>query len=290
MKYLCLILLIFVVSCSHKTPPSLVVPSSPSHLQKIQYDTDGDGIGDDVDKCPNVPGVAKYQGCPVPDTDGDGIEDELVTEKKVTKSNRIKDEPNFIESYNIKKREKKNYHISKPYMRSITNPGRLVYHIPDTMVSFKTYTIKIRISRDTSNRVILQNMAKVIDTIIKSTSSMEILIMDPSTSKSFEITKVNSERQIVDDEGYTEWQYDVTPLKSGKLQLSLVVSIIRDGDKKQIVYMDNIYVESNTPVAIEIFLSKNWQWIVSTIITSILTPILFWWYKKRRRRRSEKIL
>jgi len=40
-------------------------------------DSDGDGIADDVDKCPNVPGVAKYNGCPVPDSDGDGINDEL---------------------------------------------------------------------------------------------------------------------------------------------------------------------------------------------------------------------
>jgi outer membrane protein OmpA-like peptidoglycan-associated protein len=39
-------------------------------------DTDADGITDDVDKCPNVPGVAKYQGCPVPDTDNDGIDDD----------------------------------------------------------------------------------------------------------------------------------------------------------------------------------------------------------------------
>jgi outer membrane protein OmpA-like peptidoglycan-associated protein len=39
-------------------------------------DTDGDGITDDVDKCPTVKGVAKYEGCPIPDTDKDGINDE----------------------------------------------------------------------------------------------------------------------------------------------------------------------------------------------------------------------
>ncbi len=39
-------------------------------------DTDGDGIIDDEDKCPTVPGLAKYQGCPIPDTDKDGINDE----------------------------------------------------------------------------------------------------------------------------------------------------------------------------------------------------------------------
>ncbi len=40
-------------------------------------DTDGDGINDEADKCPTQAGTAKYNGCPIPDTDGDGINDEL---------------------------------------------------------------------------------------------------------------------------------------------------------------------------------------------------------------------
>ena len=39
-------------------------------------DTDNDGIIDSLDKCPTVPGIAKYEGCPIPDTDKDGIDDE----------------------------------------------------------------------------------------------------------------------------------------------------------------------------------------------------------------------
>jgi len=39
-------------------------------------DTDKDGINDEEDKCPTVAGVAKYNGCPIPDTDKDGINDE----------------------------------------------------------------------------------------------------------------------------------------------------------------------------------------------------------------------
>ncbi len=39
-------------------------------------DTDGDGITDDKDKCPTVPGLARYNGCPIPDRDKDGINDE----------------------------------------------------------------------------------------------------------------------------------------------------------------------------------------------------------------------
>ena len=51
-----------------------VAPLPPAPV--VEKDTDGDGIVDSKDKCPTVPGVAKYDGCPIPDTDGDGINDE----------------------------------------------------------------------------------------------------------------------------------------------------------------------------------------------------------------------
>lgn len=39
-------------------------------------DTDGDGIPDNKDSCPLQAGLERYKGCPIPDTDGDGINDE----------------------------------------------------------------------------------------------------------------------------------------------------------------------------------------------------------------------
>jgi outer membrane protein OmpA-like peptidoglycan-associated protein len=44
--------------------------------ETVVMDSDGDGINDNVDKCPNTPGVAKYNGCPIPDSDNDGVNDE----------------------------------------------------------------------------------------------------------------------------------------------------------------------------------------------------------------------
>ena len=55
-----------------KKIPVVVVPPPPPPPK----DTDGDGIIDDLDKCPTVFGLAKYDGCPIPDTDKDGINDE----------------------------------------------------------------------------------------------------------------------------------------------------------------------------------------------------------------------
>lgn len=40
-------------------------------------DRDGDGVADDRDECPDVPGLAEFHGCPEPrDRDGDGIADD----------------------------------------------------------------------------------------------------------------------------------------------------------------------------------------------------------------------
>ena len=52
-------------------------PLKAVEIPQAPKDTDGDGINDDVDKCPEVAGVAQYEGCPVPDTDSDGINDSL---------------------------------------------------------------------------------------------------------------------------------------------------------------------------------------------------------------------
>lgn len=68
--------------------PVKLAPTPPAPVKEAPKDSDNDGITDDKDKCPTVPGVAKYDGCPVPDTDGDGINDEndkCPTEKGLAK-------------------------------------------------------------------------------------------------------------------------------------------------------------------------------------------------------------
>lgn len=59
-----------------RKPKPWVEPTVAIVLPPVDKDTDGDGIFDSRDKCLTVPGVAKYEGCPVPDTDKDGIFDD----------------------------------------------------------------------------------------------------------------------------------------------------------------------------------------------------------------------
>ncbi len=52
-----------------------VVTVDTTKVVKV-VDFDGDGIPDNQDKCPTVPGIMRYLGCPIPDTDKDNITDD----------------------------------------------------------------------------------------------------------------------------------------------------------------------------------------------------------------------
>ena len=158
--------------------------------------------------------------------------------------------------------------------------GKLIYNIPDTMKLGNIYTIKIRIKRDINNLKIIDTLYKQQVVNIKTTSCMEVVVIDPSTndSKSFSILKQNSDKQFIDDSDYTEWVYSVKPLKSGKLKLNIVISIIKNDNKKEIVYFNSVYVKSDNIVVVETFWEKYWQWIMSTIII----PFIVFIYKKRK--------
>lgn len=49
-------------------PANITIPATP-------VDSDGDGISDSADHCPNQAGTPDFNGCPIPDSDGDGVID-----------------------------------------------------------------------------------------------------------------------------------------------------------------------------------------------------------------------
>jgi OOP family OmpA-OmpF porin len=53
-----------------------LIPGSAEWQGCPAPDTDHDGIDDAHDSCKNVPGLARYHGCPIPDSDNDGVNDE----------------------------------------------------------------------------------------------------------------------------------------------------------------------------------------------------------------------
>lgn len=59
--------------------PKKVLIAAPTPVLKVERtDRDGDGVPDNEDACPDVPGPAENHGCPIVlDSDGDGIPDDV---------------------------------------------------------------------------------------------------------------------------------------------------------------------------------------------------------------------
>jgi hypothetical protein len=51
-------------------------PQPETFANPLTFDTDNDGVYDVEDRCVDIAGVARFEGCPVPDSDADGINDE----------------------------------------------------------------------------------------------------------------------------------------------------------------------------------------------------------------------
>ena len=186
-----------------------------------------------------------------------------------------------------------NKNIFIPLVDDINNEigiGRVVYKIPDTMIILRNYDIIVRIMKkvndsNKSDLNIHKNIGvKYVDTNIMITNRMEVDLVDSSPDSCFKICRVNSGIQLIDNSSYTEWIFTVRPMKHGKKELKLVISIIEDGDKKQIVYTDVVNVKDDIGKDIFIFWKSEWKWI----FTTILIPIFVYFWKKRNKKNNDK--
>jgi len=154
--------------------------------------------------------------------------------------------------------------------------GRLVYEIPTEMVKFRTYKIEVRIGESETDISIVQNINPIVDVTIRTSELMQVELVDP-TNNSFTIVS-QSAQQLIEVDEFTAWVFYVTPLRHGKNYISVVVSIVRDGNLKQSVYEDYILVETSNWIEIETFISNYWQWIVGFIVSTLI-PFGIWLLK-----------
>jgi hypothetical protein len=162
--------------------------------------------------------------------------------------------------------------------------GNVVYRIPSMMTVRTSYQVLVRISKSEVN--IYENLnGNVRTTKIPLTETMQVNLIDdsPSDNKSFDIIKDNDSIQIVDTtNSYTQWSWNVTPLRVGVGKLKVIISIIKNGNKKDIVYEDSVKIKMDLPKQIYYWFLKYWQWL----FTSILIPFLVWLYKKIKNKKE----
>jgi hypothetical protein len=165
-------------------------------------------------------------------------------------------------------------------MNSTTELGNVVYKIPSEMSVRSVSKVLVRISKSTVH--IYENLnGVVISSDIAVTEKMEVRLIDPSSSDSrmFDIVSTNNSEQIIENDlSYTEWYWSVTPLRSGKGNLKIVISIIRENGVKELVYEDEISVKMDFIKQLKFFFGKYWQWLFG----SVLIPFVVWFYNRKK--------
>lgn len=165
--------------------------------------------------------------------------------------------------------------------------GRIVYKIPEVMKVRTTYKVLVRISKSKSVVSIYDSLqGTIMQSSIRVTETMEVKLLDisPADNKSFEIVDGNSGIQLIEDgDTYTEWSWNVTPVRVGNSRLKIVVSVIRNGNKKDIVYEDSVEVQKDIFVQVGFFFKKYWQ----VFMTAVAIPFIVFLYKRRKEKKKE---
>lgn len=150
--------------------------------------------------------------------------------------------------------------------------GTLLHNIPDSMRVGKKQRIEVRLSRGQNRITIVKNVRgsqKVKIQEIKVGSAMGVKLI--ASPHDFEVLKHSSEIQAVSRRGYTLWEWDVTPLKDGKLDLHLKV-IVRKGDyNKDLPVLDkSVQVVTTETKRWVTFFNNNKEWIMGSLVIPLL--------------------
>jgi len=164
------------------------------------------------------------------------------------------------------------------------NKGDIIYIIKDSMVVGEISIVDMTISKNMDITEIITEIETFSDESIYTENIriapiMRAKLIDP-TGTNFTIIPITPEEQIIENNGYTTWKWNVIPLIKGSNDLYLSVDVIIDNNSKSIeVYNDKILVISNETITMKItnFFLEYWEWFLSTLII----PILSFFYKSK---------
>lgn len=220
---------------------------------------------------------------------------ELVEElKRIPIEDRVQNIP--VQIKKIKKKEQTDnlQVIDRTSDSTDINKGWIAYSVPNEMKVSKNYSVKVRISKKTSRQskytLILGREDAINNPDYPTVATIEDVRVSGEMSAElrgdlddFKIVSLSTPNQNIDDESYTEWEWIVTPKKSGQSPLKLIIKV-KESNKDIIVFNKQIKIKSNMPVAVEGFFEKYWQWFMTTIII----PIFIWFWNRKKKRQTKK--
>jgi hypothetical protein len=295
MRYIFFLFLFLLFSC--KTINNTVIPPSP--LEK-SFDTDEDGVDDMYDKCPDIKGRVENMGCPDVERDSMLIVKSVRDIEEQNKNTLSPEKQSEIRKN--KKIEKKSIEEEKVITKTkkeVRPKGLIAYSVPNEMQVGEEYSVKVRISKQNDKTVLLVGDREIPISDNLDSVKVESITVSPimsasllSSKKDFEITPLSTDIQNIDDEGYTEWAWSVSPLQGGEnnLKLNVKIRIKEDGNdyyKDITVFERKIKVKSNIGSSIKDFILNNWEWFMGVIFIPLFQWLWLLWKRKKEKKEED---
>jgi len=158
------------------------------------------------------------------------------------------------------------------------NPGQLLITAPQEMRVAVPVPFVLRIAAKDQSEGITSDLPAG---GVTATSTIHITPMMRATlvGAGFTIQNNSQEEQIIGGGSPTEWSWQVTPIESGNRELVATVYVEIDGKVKGTSRRWPVHVRGNAGQATSLFLSKNWQWLASTLIIPL---VLFFWRQRKK--------
>jgi hypothetical protein len=170
-----------------------------------------------------------------------------------------------------------------PLMRD-KMPGRVLFDPPAAMKQGKKERVTVRISKNA-----LEDLKKDIppdrNTTIDELDVLPFMTVKLSGGDAFEVDSLEKkEDQFVGADRFTDWNYEITPLKSGEQELDLSVGtrikLPMGGEEVRFypLYERKVRVTVSLWYSTTHFFGDHWEWIAGTV----LIPLLVWAWSNRK--------
>jgi hypothetical protein len=295
MRYIFFLFLFLLFSC--KTVNNTVIPPSP--LEK-SFDTDEDGVDDMYDKCPDIKGRVENMGCPDVERDSMLIVKSVRDIEEQNKNTLSPEKQSEIrKNKNIEKKSIEEEKVITKTKKEVRPKGLIAYSVPNEMQVGEEYSVKVRISKQNDKTVLLVGDREIPISDNLDSVKVESITVSPimsasllSSKKDFEITPLSTDIQNIDDEGYTEWAWSVSPLQGGEnnLKLNVKIRIKEDGNdyyKDITVFERKIKVKSNIGSSIKDFILNNWEWFMGVIFIPLFQWLWLLWKRKKEKKEED---
>jgi hypothetical protein len=166
--------------------------------------------------------------------------------------------------------------------------GQIAFNAPNQMRLQQKERIQVRISKKYSNEILASMSSQ--ESVVSDSLPVGNIMMVKLMGEDFDIVAFDDEEQGVTNDGYTQWEFEVTPKSSGKHELFVKVGIVYyvpnlGPTKKSFpVYEKAIQVEVSTWQVVAAFATERWEFIISTIVI----PAGVWGYSRIRTRRKSR--